>query len=207
MERRRRREMAAAIPSRQGHVYPASTMRGSTSALCGAMLLAALNTFGDFAWARYVPGHRAVFGLIHGTLLLMALGLYLGALRGRIIAGAVGGAAAGFAAAAGFYLLAPFMGYSAMFVAWVGLWIGFAALDARVLRLSAASADVAVRGVLAALGSGIAFYAVSGIWLRPSPGGPDYPYHFLCWTLAFLPGLLALLVNTRGSAAAAPSAG
>jgi hypothetical protein len=188
-------------------VYPASTMRGSTSALCGAMLLAALNTFGDFVWARYVPEHRAVFGLIHGTLLLMALGLYLGVLRGRRAVGAAGGAAVGFGAAAAFYLLARFMGYSAMFAAWVGLWIAFALLDALLLRRSATLPEAVVRGVLAALGSGIAFYAVSGIWTRPSPGGPHYPYHFLCWTLAFLPGLLALLVNTRPSVARAPSAG
>ena len=54
-------------------------MPGPVAALVGALLLGALNTFGDFLWARFVSSHRAPLGLAHGTLLLLALGLYLGA--------------------------------------------------------------------------------------------------------------------------------
>ena len=110
--------------------------------------------------------------------------------------GALAGALVGLLAAASFYALAPLLGYSAMFVSWMALWIGFAFLDAK-LRGAAAARETLVRGVLAAIGSGIAFWAISGIWLRPSPGGPRYAYNFACWTLAFLPGFLALLLRGR----------
>ncbi|HUG52564.1 MAG TPA: hypothetical protein VMR21_03150, partial [Vicinamibacteria bacterium] len=129
-------------------------MKGSTAALGGAVLLGALNTAGDWIWAEYVPEHRAVFGLLHGMLLLMALGLYLGVLRGRPWAGAAGGAGIGLGAAGLFYLLAGLMGYAAMFPAWMALWIGFASWDALVLRRGAGLKEAAVRGAVAALDSG-----------------------------------------------------
>jgi hypothetical protein len=169
-------------------------MPGPVAALVGALLLGALNTFGDFLWARFVSSHRASLGLAHGTLLLLALGLYLGVLRKRPAAGALGGAGVGLLAAASFYALAPLLGYSAMFVSWMALWLGFAFLDAR-LRGGVPSREWLVRGGLAAVGSGLAFYAVSGIWTRPEPGGPRYAYNFLCWTLAFLPGFMALVAR------------
>jgi hypothetical protein len=171
-------------------------MSAAFPAVVGALLLGALNTFGDFVWARFISSHRAVFGLVHGTLLLMAVGLYLGVLRGRPALGALAGAALGLLAAASFYALAPLLGYSAMFVSWMALWLGFAFLDAR-LRDRAAPRETLLRGVLAAIGSGIAFWAISGIWLRPAPGGPRYAYNFACWTVAFLPGFLALLLRAR----------
>jgi len=153
-------------------------------------------------WARFVSSHRAPLGLAHGTLLLLALGLYLGVLRKRPAAGALGGAVVGLLAAASFYALAPLLSYSAMFVSWMALWLGFALLDAR-LRGGVPHREALVRGGLAAVGSGLAFYAVSGIWSRPAPGGPRYAYNFVCWTLAFLPGFMALLA--RGSRARARS--
>jgi hypothetical protein len=171
-------------------------MPGALPALAGALLLAALSTFGDFVWARFTLPHRAVFGLVHGTLLLMAVGLYLGALRGRAAVGALAGALVGLLAAGSFYALAPLLGYSAMFASWMALWIGFAFLDAR-LRGGALPRETILRGLVAAAGSGLAFWAISGIWLRPAPGGPRYAYNFACWTLAFLPGFLALLLRGR----------
>ena len=82
-----------------------------------------------------------------------------------------------------------------MFAAWMALWIGFALLDARVLQRLPSPAGAWGRGGIAALGSGIAFYAVSRIWTHHEPGGPNYGYNFLCWTVAFLPGLTALLIR------------
>jgi hypothetical protein len=136
---------------------------------------------------------------VHGTLLLLALGLFLGLLRRRAVRGALSGAAVGLLAALLFYALAPLLGWGAMFVSWTALWIGFAFVDAR-LQAGVGAREFLVRGLLAALGSGLAFYAISGIWTKPAPGGPNYAYHFLCWTIAFLPGLAALLLrrNTRG---------
>lgn len=166
------------------------------AATAGALWAAALSTFGDWVWARFIPAHRPIFGLSHGTLLCLGIGLYLGLLRNRPARGAVAGAAIGFAAAGGYYVLAGFMGYAAMFVLWMALWAGFGMLVARGLgepRLPAASAWL--RGAMAAIGSGLAFYAVSGIWTQHRAGGPDYAYHLVCWTIAFLPGFAALLVR------------
>lgn len=139
--------------------------------------------------------HRPTFGLLHGTLLCLGIGLYLGALRRRPVRGAVAGAAIGLGAAAGYYALATVMGYAAMFVLWMALWAGFGLLHGRGLGEPLTSRGEALgRSALAAVGSGLAFYAISGIWTRPAPGPPDYAYHFSCWTVAFLPGFLANLV-------------
>jgi hypothetical protein len=175
-------------------------MRGAVPTLLGALALAALNTLGDFVWARFVDRHRTVYGLVHGTVLLLALGLCLGLVRGRPARGALWGGAVGLLAALSFYALAPLLGYAAMFVSWMALWVGFAFLDAR-LRGAARGREVLVRGLAAALLSGAAFYAVSGIWTDPAPAGPNYAFHFLCWTVAFLPGLAALLLRGGGPGA------
>jgi hypothetical protein len=175
-------------------------MRGVTQALFGSLLLAALNTFGDFVWARFITAHRPLFGLLHGMALCLAIGLYLGGLRRHPLRGAVAGALIGLGAAGGYYLLARLMGISAMFVLWMALWAAFGLLSGRGLGDPRSSTAAALaRGGLAALGSGLAFYTISGIWTRPRPGGPDYAYHFLCWTVAFLPGFLALLVRRNGA--------
>ena len=174
-------------------------MNGAIQAIACSLLIAALSTSGDWVWARFITAHRAVFGLLHGAILCMAIGLCLGALRGRAVRGAVAGPLIGLAAAGGFYLLATFMGYAAMFVMWMALWAGFGLLNARGFgEPRAGTKEALVRGALAAIGSGLAFYAISGIWTRPSPGGPNYPYNFLCWTVAFLPGFLALLGRKAG---------
>jgi hypothetical protein len=49
----------------------------------------------------------------------------------------------------------------------------------------------------AAFGSGVAFYAISGIWRPFDPVGWDYAVHAAAWTLAYLPGFAALLVRGR----------
>jgi hypothetical protein len=177
-------------------------MRTHVHALGGALWSAALMTFGDWVWARFITSHRTVFGLAHGLLLCLAIGLYLGLLRGRAVKGALVGAAIGLGAAAGFYLLALLIGYAAMFVMWMALWVGFGMLVGRGLgepRQPPSSAWF--RGGMAAIGSGLAFYAISDIW-RPHPGGPNYAYNFLCWTLAFLPGFAALLVRRSSESGA-----
>ena len=177
-------------------------------ALLGALLLAAASTLADAAWALWNLRHRPLYGLIHGTLLLLVFGVYLGALgrtKRSFLLGLLGGPAAGIAAASSFYLLARFLRYSAMFAAWALLWILLGILARFVVPVGQSWRQTLLRGVAAALLSGLAFYGISDIWLKPSPGGPNYVYHFLCWTWAFLPGFLALLFRNSVIAPNGPS--
>ena len=109
----------------------------------------------------------------------------------RPLTGAIGGLVVGILSAASFYVLAPVMRYSAMLASWVVLWILLALLD-RMLQRGASLASALVRGVLAAAGSGLAFWAVSGMWDNWNPQTINYADHFLRWAIAFLPGFLAL---------------
>ena len=149
-------------------------------------------TFGDWVWEVLALRHRPQYGLAHGALLCLWLGLYLGALSSRVAWGAGAGAIVGFAAAASYYALRPLVGYLAMLVAWIGLWFGLAWLTQHLLAGRVSPRQALLRAVLAGAGSGAAFYAVSGIWMNP-PSEYVYAWHFPAWTIAFLPGSLALL--------------
>ena len=61
------------------------------------------------------------------------------------------------------------------------------------------------RGVAAAVLSGVAFWAISGIWLSGSTRNPNYLVNFASWFVAFAPGFACLLLrqpNGGGSATA-----
>ena len=173
-------------------------MHGIRSTILAALFLAAVSTFGDFVWAAMHLPHRVVYGLTHGAVICLCIGAVIGVRHERLPAGALAGPMIGVAAAAAFYVLAPVLRWRAMLPAWMLLWIGFAFLQGWLAREPRVGASVA-RGAIAALVSGVAFYAISGIWTRPSPGGPDYLRHFLSWTLAFLPGFAALFLETSRS--------
>src|SRR5437762_9427803 len=165
----------------------------SGDAVGGAVAIAAVSTCGDYLWANFLPHHRPIYGLTHGTLLFLAVGLYLGVRAHKAVAGAVGGGLLGLLAAGSFYALRPVLGYTAMFLMYIGVWVGLGLLNGRVLRRGRpeglhydspsgdlpptreASADrsqgigeVLMRSIVAAIGSGVAFYAISGIW---------FPFH------------------------------
>ena len=170
-------------------------------AIGGALVIAAVSTLGDYLWANFLPHHRSVYGLTHGTLLFLAVGLYLGVRAHKAAIGAVGGGLLGFLAAGSFYVLRPALGYAAMFVMYIGLWVGLGLLNGRVLQrgrpegLHYDSRTILIRSIVAAIGSGVAFYAISGIWFPFHPHGWDYAVHFAAWTVAYLPGFAALLVT------------
>jgi hypothetical protein len=174
-------------------------MNGLRTAAVGAVLLGALSTAYDFAWAVWIPRHRPMYGLIHGMTLLSAAGAVLGWRIRRPFVGLIGGAIAGLTAAAAFYAMAPLLQMSAMFPAWMLLWLMFASLDSVLRGRPAVSIEMLVRGAAAALLSGAAFWAISGIWLDRDPDGPNYMWNFLCWTFAYFPGFAALLLS-RGPA-------
>jgi hypothetical protein len=172
-------------------------MTGLVAAVTGAVAIAALSTLGDFVWATWIPRPHPIYGLSHGALLFLAIGLFLGALARRPLAGAIAGALAGAAAAGSFYLLAPLFGFSSMFVSWFVVWIALGFVYAWLLRSSTGFGTVLVRGVIAALASGLAFYLISGIWRPFNPQGWDYAVHFAAWTVAYFPGFAALLISRR----------
>lgn len=168
-----------------------------TAVIVGSIVIAAVSTVGDFVWATWIPQHRAVYGMIHGTLLFCAIGLFLGTLEGRAGAGAVAGALIGALAAGAFYLLTPLVGFSAMFVSWFGVWIALGFLQACLSDLGTADREMLARGAIAAAASGLAFFAISGIWRPFDPQGWDYATHLGAWAFAYFPGFTALLVHRR----------
>jgi hypothetical protein len=189
-------------------------MKHIGDAVGGALAIAAVSTLGDYLWANVIPHHRPIYGLMHGALLFLAVGLYLGVRAHKAAIGAVGGGLLGFLAAGSFYVLRPVLGYSAMFLMYIGVWVGLGLLNGRVLQrgrpeglhYNSRGADlqvrprdglvqVLIRSILAALGTGLGFYAISGIWFPFNPHGWDYAVHFAAWTVAYFPGFAALLVS------------
>ena len=108
--------------------------RDLSLAIGSAVFAAVIMTLGDFVWASQLLRHRMAYGLLHGAGLCLALGLALGAPAKRPLTGAIGGLVVGILSAASFYVLAPVMRYSAMFVSWVLLWILLALLDRMLQR-------------------------------------------------------------------------
>ncbi len=183
------------------------------AAIVGALALAALSTLGDFVWANWRVRHLALYGVVHGMAIFMAIGFILGRHRGagRGARGAVLGVIAGGLAAGSFYALRPLLGYSAMFASWMLVWVALGVIGAWLSMPPHASGIAGpllraalMRGLAAALLSGAAFYAVSGMWMPFNPRGwMDYAEHFVRWTVAFLPGFAALLVGAEAQPTAA----
>jgi hypothetical protein len=163
-------------------------------ALIAALVLGAASALGDMLWAGLSLRQRVVSGLMHGALVCLLIGAFVGWRARRPASGIAAGPVIGFLAAGVFYLLAPWLRYYAMFPAWMFFWICFALLQKR-LQGEGSWAQAAVRGVIAAVVAGAAFYVVSGVWTSPSREGPRYLYHFVAWSFAFLPGFAALFVR------------
>ena len=172
-------------------------MRGLTQTVAGVLAIAAVSTAADFVWATWIIQPQTAHGLVHGAVLFLAIGLVLGLVTNRPAAGAAAGLIAGLLAAGTFYLLSPAIGFSAMFVAWFGVWVALAFVYAWLQGTRAGTGTAVSRGIVAAIGSGLAFYLISGIWRPFNPEGLDYLVHFGAWTAAYLPGFAALLLSRR----------
>lgn len=170
------------------------------TSLAGIAVVALVSTLGDLAWAYFGIPHQATAGVLHGAVVLTAVGGVLGAAAGRLVAGLPLGAAAGIGGALVYYALAPAMGQSAMVAAWATLWVLLALLDGRFLRRGKRStAEMLARGFLAALAGGLAFALVVGvIWGRPGAGGRNYLLTYGAWLIAWAPGILALTIGASG---------
>jgi hypothetical protein len=160
------------------------------AAVGASLFLGVVMTLADFAWAYFNIRHTVGAGVAHGAVMCLCIGAVIGARDGRLLAGVIAGPLVGILAAAAFYGIAPTLGWGAMLPAWMLFWICFALLQRFLSRETLGKA--LARGVIAAVVSGLAFYAISGIWTDPSPGGPNYPVHFVYWSFAFLPGFLTL---------------
>ncbi len=169
--------------------------------LVRALVVALAATIGDFIWFEYGVRHTAMAGVVHGAVLLLAVGLVLGHAAGRVAAGSLGGIVAGVAGAGAFYAVAGSLGYlGGLIAAWAFMWIVLALINAWLYGESARVPAWLMRGVAAAVGSGLTFYLVSGIWTDHTPdGGRNYLWHLIAWTIAWAPGLVALTVGKWGS--------
>jgi hypothetical protein len=165
-------------------------------AVVAALLLGLVMTLGDIIWSAMRLPHRMAYGVAHGAAMCLCLGAVVGWRVGRVAAGTLAGPVIGVAAALAFYALAPSLRYAAMFPAWMLFWMLFALLQQRLARRETVTL-AAVRGLAAAIFSGLAFYAISGIWTRP-PSETNYLLNFAAWSFAFLPGFVALFW-VRGS--------
>src|SRR5262245_55080814 len=148
--------------------------------LAGVVVVAAVSTAGDYIWYEIGIRHRLVSGVIHGAVLLTAVGGTLGAAHGRMVAGLPMGTVAGVAGALVYYALFPVFRGWAMLCAWASLWIMLAVIDGRIIRrVKRSTAMCLIQGGSAALLSGVTFYLVVGaLWGRAPAGGRNYLLQF-----------------------------
>jgi len=160
----------------------------------GILVVAAVATAGDFIWFTFGVRDRMAFGVIHGAVLLMAVGGVLGFKAGRIVPGLLVGAASGVGGALAYYALGSVGRATAMGIAWASVWLFLALFDGLALRKGPGRlAEIVPRGLAAAISSGLTFYVVMGIlWGHEQGVSRNYLYQFLAWIVAWGPGILAL---------------
>jgi hypothetical protein len=166
------------------------------------LIVAAVATVGDYIWYTYGVRHSVGAGIVHGVLLLTSVGFVLGLANGRPVKGLPIGAIAGIAGALSYYALVAVMDRrtygTAIPGAWIIMWLILAALEGRWLKApqQRSWAEVAGRGLVAAVLGSIAFYLVlDTLWGQPPATGRNYAVQFLAWAFAWAPGLLALMLG------------
>jgi hypothetical protein len=175
--------------------------------LIGIAGVALVATLADYTWYTLQVRHSVTTGIIHGAVLLTAVGAVLGLDAGRMLKGLPIGALAGVGGALTYYVLVAFVDRrtygSAIPASWVALWLIVAVLDGRWLRAPARRPwrAIAIRGALAAVLSGVAFFMVMNtLWGRPPATGRNYALQFAAWVVAWAPGLLALTAGRSAGA-------
>ena len=159
-------------------------------------------TLADYTWYTLQVRHSIATGIIHGAVLLTAVGAVLGLDAGRLVKGLPIGALSGIGGALIYYLLVALIDRrtygTAIPASWIAMWFLVALLDGRWLRAPERRpwSEIALRGVLAAVASGIGFYLVMNtLWGRPPATGRNYFVQFAAWVVAWAPGLLALTLG------------
>lgn len=170
----------------------------------GVLVVAAIATFGDWAWAA-LGCHGMTAGVVHGAVLLTAVGGVIGAASGHFFKGLPIGTLAGTGGALAYYALVAALGSraesAAIPAAWVVTWLLMALLEGRWLAATRRSwPAIALRGTAAAGLSGVAFYLLlDTLWGAPPSGARDYAIQFAAWAGAWAPGLLALTLRAGRS--------
>ena len=175
--------------------------------LIGIGIVAAVSTIGDYIWFEHGVQHRMLVGVVHGAVLLAAVGGVVGHAAGRMAAGIPVGGAAGIGGALIYYGIVSMGGRgemtSAMVAAWAAVWLILATMDGRLLRRAAPRgwAGIVGRGLVAAVLGGASFYfTVNTLWSHLAPGERNYLVQFGWWLVAWAPGILALTVPPSGAA-------
>jgi hypothetical protein len=173
----------------------------------GILGVALVATLADYTWYTLHVRHSMVTGIIHGVVLLTAVGAVLALHAGHMVKGLPIGALAGIGGALTYYLLVALVDRrtygSAIPTSWFALWLIVAVLDGRWLRAPERRPwrVIAIRGALAAVLSGAAFFMVMNtLWGRPPASGRNYAVQFGAWAVAWAPGLLALTLGRPSSA-------
>ena len=173
--------------------------------IVGILIVAALATVGDWAWDTFSVCQGMAAGVIHGAVLLTAVGGALGAASGRLLRGLPIGALAGIGGALAYYALVAAFGEraygAAIPAAWVVTWLLIAVFEGCWLAPTRrAWLAIAGRGAAAAVLSGLAFYLVlEQLWGAPPPEGRNYAVQFAAWAAAWAPGLIALTLQPRAA--------
>ena len=174
----------------------------------GILGVALVATLADYTWYTVGVRHTITSGIIHGAVLLTAVGAVLGLDAGRVVRGLPIGMLSGVGGALIYYLLIALVDRrtygAAIPLSWVAMWLLVALLDGRWLRAPNRRpwGEIAVRGVLAAILGGAAFYLVMNtLWGRPPATGRNYFMQFAAWVVAWAPGLLALTLGRSPRAA------
>src|SRR5919112_518170 len=132
----------------------------------GILGVALVATLSDYTWYTLNVRHSITTGIIHGVVLLTAVGAVLGLVASRVLKGLPIGALAGIGAALIYYLLVALVDRRthrmAIPASRVAMWLLLAVLDGRWLRASQRRPwrEIAIRGVVASVVSGSAFFLV-----------------------------------------------
>ncbi len=172
---------------------------GVGAALVSALALGALSTLGDWIWAEFLRDGAVLPGVVHGLAIFVAMAIVLGRTAGRqgatrylmLRLPAAGAVLAGL-----FYPLAFAVGYlPALVISWVLMWLVLVAFFERARGEREKLTKILLRGSVAAVASGLAFWVISGIWTGQEAASTGYGARFIYWTFAFLPGFVAVLVR------------
>jgi len=172
---------------------------GWGASLACAVTLGVFSSLGDWIWANYITDGAVIPGVVHGLLIFLLLAVVLGlaageklALRRLLFTLPL----SGLVIAASFYPIAMVVGYiGGLLVTWAAMWLTLALLQRWSRSRTEPLGRSLARAGAAMILSGLAFWAISGIWTGAAQQPVNYIVRAGYWAFAFLPGFLALLVG------------